>query len=76
MGSYASEFGYIQGEGIRKWVDMQETNEIPFLPSFLSHSFHKYLLSWSKQSCKPYSKGDRNLKDNKLIISVMKYNEG
>lgn len=37
--------------------------------------FHKYFLSLSKHSYKPYSKGDRHLKDNKLITIVIN-NEG
>lgn len=37
--------------------------------------FHKYLLSLSKHSYKPYSGGDRHL-EGKLINIVMKYNEG
>lgn len=51
----------------RKWVDMQETANMPSLPFS-----HKYLLSLSKHSSKPYGKGDRHLKDNKLINIVMK----
>lgn len=54
-------------QGIGKWVDMQETANMSSLPFS-----HKYLLRLSKHSYKPYGKGDRHLKDNKLINIVMK----
>lgn len=70
----SASLGIYKVHSIRKWVDVQETAELPAccFPSFLP-TFHKYLLSLSKHSYRAYNKGVRHLKDALITIAAIEW---